>query len=179
MKKLAIGIAAATALISGIWGIRAWRDIHPRYETAVHDLKSGYSIELPSGWPKPDEEATFISVGNSPDLREGSFDRFKQGISIHDDGKNADAEKILREMRAGYDNATRVSTEVLANGVVAKTWTFWEPMGELNQEHRAYVFKAPNGHVYSVLEPMAIDWRTKRRYGNIFRNALGSMKFKP
>lgn len=178
MKKLIIGITAAAVILGG-WGIVAWRDIHPKYETTVHALKAGYSIELPSNWPKPDEEATFISIENSPNSREGSFDRFKQGISIHDDGINADAEKVIGEMRAGYDTATRVSAAVLANGVVAETWTFWQPMGELNQEHRGYVFKAPNGRVYSVLEPMAIDWRTKRRYGNIFRTALGSMKFKP
>ncbi len=178
MKKLVIGVATVTALILGIWGIRVWREIHPQYETTVHVMKTGYSIELPSSWPEPGEEATFISIENSPNLREGSVDRFKQGISIHDDGVNADTEKVLQEMRSGYDTVTRVSTVVLANGIVAKTWTYWEPMGELSQEHRGYVFKAPNGHVYSVLEPMAIDWRTKRRYGNIFRKILGSMQFK-
>jgi hypothetical protein len=179
MKKLFLaGGLAAFALALAVWGIRTWQDTHPRYEITVHALKAGYSIELPASWPKPGGEAEFIVIENSPDSREGSFDQFRQRISIHDYGTNVDAEKVIQEMRSGYDTATRVSAAVLANGIVAKTWTFWEPMGELNQEHRGYVFKAPNGRIYSVLEPMARDWRTKRRYDNLFRAVLGSMKFK-
>lgn len=174
--RLIGGVTVVLVLIPAIYGVRLWRDINPRYETTSYTLKS-CSMKVPAAWPKPDDESGFVDIKNSPDGRPGSIDQFRQGISIHDYGVNAKADKVIEELRSGYESATSVSSVVLANGVVAQTWTFWEPMGELNQEHRAYVFIASNGRVYSVMEPMARDWRTKRRYGNLFRAVLGSMKF--
>lgn len=175
-RFLAGGLAAVVLAGAGV-GLRVRRDIQPRYASARHELKAGCSVELPVGWPKPDEEDNLVDIKSVGDGREGSLDQFLWGIAIHDYGVNAQADKVLEEMRSG-GAAPRASDVVLANGVVAKTWTVWEPMGELSQEHRGYVFKAPNGHVYSVWQPMARDWRTKRRYDNIFRTILGSMKFK-
>lgn len=177
-KRWLVGGFLAVVLASVPFGVGAWRDTHPSYTTTAHELKAGYSVELPAGWLKPYEETDLVDIKSSNDLREGSLDQFRWGIAIHDYGVHGEVEKVLEEMRSGYDTATRIKNIVLANGVVAKTWTFWEPMGELNQEHRAYIFKAPNGHVYSGWQPMARDWRTKRRYDNIFREVLGSMKFK-
>lgn len=85
----------------------------------------------------------------------------------------------MREMRSGHTPPPPAPVDVLlAGGVAAKTWTSWDSRGELNQEQRRYVFKAPNGHVYSVLQPMPPGWRMKRRYDNLFRDIIESMKFK-
>lgn len=179
MKKIPlIGGLAAAALASAVWGIRAWRDTHPRFAVATYELRSGYSLELPAGWPKPDEEFGIVSIENSPDRREDSLDRLSWGFGIHDYGVSGQVEKIISELSSGCVRPPRVHDVVLSNGVKAKTFTCWEFMGELNQEHRGYAFKAPNGHVYSSWQPMARDWRTKRRYDNLFRAVLGSMKFK-
>ena len=93
-------------------------------------------------------------------------------------GVDGRVEGILEEFRSGDDAAAPVQDVVLANGIAAKTWTYVQPMVELSQENRVYVFKAPNGRVYSVLQPLSRDWRAKRRYDNILRAVLGSMKFK-
>lgn len=152
------------------WGIRAWRDTHPRYPTVVHELKSGISLELPAGWPSPDEELSLIEIGSLPDRREGSLDQLRWNITIRDHGVKVPMESVIGELRSGDSGGGRIKDILLANGVISRSWIY--------QEYRVYVFKAPNGHVYSVLEPMARDWRTQARYGRIFRTVLASMKFK-
>ena len=179
MKKVLLVVGPAlVALTSAVWGVLAWRDTHPRFAMATYELKAGYSIELPAGWPKPDEEMQVVTIENVADLRNGSLDRFRWTFGIHDAGVNEQVDRVIEELRSGCVRPPRIRAVVLANGVAAKTFTCWEFMGELNQEHRAYAFKAPNGHVYSSWQPMARDWRTKRRYDNLFRAILGSMKFK-
>lgn len=177
-RVLLLGGLATVALASAIWGTRAWRDTHPHFPVAAYELKAGYSLELPVGWPKPDEEWGIVTIENAADLRNGSLDQFKWGFGIQDTGVNDQVDRVIEELRSGCVRPPRIRDVVLANGVAAKTFTCWEFMGELNQEHRAYAFKAPNGHVYSSWQPMARDWRTKRRYENLFRAVIGSMKFK-
>ncbi len=176
-KSVLIGVVIAAALASALFGAGVWQDTHPAYETKTHTLKAGYTVELPAAWPKPSEEEEFVGIDSAYDGREGSLEQFKQGMSIHDYGMKGDVDAVLKEM-VGEKPTARVSEVVLANGIVAKTWTAWVPWGELSQEHRGYVFKAPNGHVYSGWQPLPRNWRMKRRYDNIFRAALGSIKFK-
>lgn len=179
MKRLLLpGGLTIIALAAVLWGMRAWLDTHPRFAVTSYELKSGYSLELPAGWPRPNEEFGIVSIENSPDRREGSLDQFNWGFGIHDSGVGGHVEKIIEELSSGCVSPPRIRDIALSNGVMAKTFTCWEFMGELNQEHRGYAFKAPNGHVYSSWQPMARDWRTKRRYDNLFRAVLGSMKFK-
>lgn len=168
---------AAVAMASFIWGIFAWKDTHPRYPTTAYALKAGYSLEIPIGWPRPDEQSKFVVVENTPDLRDGSLDRFGWNISIFDHGTEGNSEIVLKQLRSGCVKPPRVEAVVFANGVSAKTFTCWMFMGEINQEHRGYVFTAPNGRIYTGWQPMARDWRTKKRYDNLFRAILGSMKF--
>lgn len=173
-----VGGLAVVATASLLWGLRIRHDTHPVFPVASFELKSGYSLELPVGWPLPDEEFGIVTIESPGDHRAGSLDEYRWRIGVHDYGLNGEVGKVVDEFRAGDKSGSPVRDVVLANGIVAKTWTYVQPMIELSQEHRVYVFKAPNGHVYSALEPMARDWRTKRRYDNIFRKVLGSMKFK-
>jgi hypothetical protein len=178
MKKRALWIVAAAAAVFGaVWGRQAWSDTHPDFEVRSVDLPS-YTIELPAHWPDPRSPDTFVAVESAPDSREGSLDEFRWEFSILDEGAAEPPEAVAAKMFTEYPTQPRIEEVRLANGVAAKTWTVWVPRGELAQKHRGYVFKAPNGHVYSVWQPLAYDWRTRRRYDNLFRAVLGSMRFK-
>jgi hypothetical protein len=176
--KIAAFALLALVLLTGIWGRQAWRDIHPHSDLRSYAF-AGYSLEFPAQWPSPEQDKKYTVVRSAPDLKEGSLDQFKWTLSIADEGVETSPEKVSQAMRSGYSEAPPATQLVrLANGVDAITWTVWEPRGEVSQEHRGYVFKAPNGHVYSAWQPMARDWRTKYRYDFLFRSVLASMKFK-
>lgn len=178
MRYAVIAVALIALAGAGRLSYRTWQDTHPRFPTKTYDLRE-HVITTPAHWPPPKVDEDFISIHNAADLREGSLDQFDWYLSVHDRGSATTIEAVLKEMRAGYTPPPPEPVDMtLANGIVTKTWTVWESRGELNQEHRAYVFNAPNGHVYSTWQPLSPRWRTKRRYDNLFREILGSMKFK-
>lgn len=178
MKGKALVVAGAVlVLAAGAMGRRYWVDTHPHYETQEHAL-GGYSIRIPSHWPAPTKENSFVAVKNSPTLQEGSLDQFGWALSIFDEGTSTTAEAVIADMLKTSDERPVFRTVRLNNGIEATTWTEWVSRGELSQEQRSYVFKAPNGHVYAALYHMGIDGTASRRYGNLFRAVLGSMKFK-
>lgn len=178
MKGKLLAIAAAVAALIGcIYCRHAWIDTHPHYELIPRSFDS-YSIDLPAQWPDPEREGNFVGVHNVPDSQEGSLDQFRWALSIFDEGTGIAPEEFANKKRAGNSKTPALKKMRLVNGIDAMTWTVWVPRGELNQEHRGYVFIAPNGHLYYAWQPLASDWRTRRRYDNLFRAALGSMKFK-
>lgn len=177
MKGKALIAAAALVLAVGVMGGRFWVDTHPHYETQEHVL-IGYSIRIPSHWPGPEVEGKFVGVHNSPTLQEGSLDQFRWVLSIFDEGPTATPEGVIADMIKASDDRPAFRKVRLDNGIEATTWTEWVSRGELSQERRSYVFKAPNGHVYAALYHIGMDGTAARRYGNLFRAVLGSMKFK-
>lgn len=175
--RFIIAAGVVGLVFAGSFGWMAWVDAHPRYDVRLVQLDA-YAVELPAHWPDPVKDDDVTAVRSAPNLQEGSPEQFRWTLSIFDEGTKASVDDVAASMRAGYEPTPSLEEVHLANGVQAKTWTVWVPRGELNQEHRGYVFKAPNGHVYSALQPMPPDWRTRRRYDNVFRAVLGSMRFK-
>lgn len=158
------GLLAAIALVAAL---KIRRDTHPRIEFDRVELRS-VSLAIPRGWPKPQEEGPNVIIG---------ADVQSLSMSLHDEGKATVAEVVGR-MTKGYDETPRVDSETLTNGLLVKTWLVSEPMGEVSQPHRGYVFQAANGKVYSAWQPMARDGRERMRYDNIFRDILASAAFR-
>ena len=176
-RRVKFAVAAVAAgVFAAAWGVGAWRDTHPMLATTRHELKS-FKLSVPSAWPKPEEEGSGVFIHSAQDPR-SSLDQYRWSFTIIDDGAKTDPETVIREMRKDYDEAERMRTIKLGNGLEARTWVDWQPMGELNREVRAYVFKGGNGRVYTVLQPLGRDWRTNRRYTYIFRQILESIEFK-
>lgn len=170
MKKIA-AIAGAASIVAAAAFL--WIDGHPRVSAAPFELKSGVTIDLPLGWPKPDEEYGIVSIAA------GAGDGYPWSLSIHDEGEKGKISSVIEELRKGDGDFAGAIREVkLRNGIVAKSWIFTQPMVELSQDNRVYVFIAPNGHVYWAMLPLPNSWRKARRYDAIFRGVLGSMRFK-
>jgi hypothetical protein len=170
MKKIA-AIAGAVFIIAA--ALFLWIDGHPRVAAAPFELKSGVALDLPIGWPVPEQEFGIVSVSAAPG------DHYPWKLSIHDKGTDVKIESVIEELRKGYgDLAGPVGEVRLRNGIAAKSWIATEPMMEVSQDHRIYVFGAPNGRVYWAMLPRPKSWRKARRYDAIFRDVLGSMRFR-
>lgn len=175
MKKIVISAAAVgTVAILGWFGL-VWRDTHPDLVLKQYEIKS-LRLSSPETWEAPDASGNAIFIRSKPDEK-SALDQFRLSLTIFDDGKGADQAKVIGELRKGYDESEPIRTVRLANGIDAQTWVDWEPMGELNREVRGYAFKAPNGHVYSALQPLVLSSRVNRRYTKLFRDVLGSIDF--
>ena len=143
MRCVVIGATLLALAGAGRFSFRAWQDTHPRLPTKTYAMRD-YSLTVPAHWPPPAEDMKSAGVENAADLQEGSLDQFRWYITLFDGGTKNSVEDVAKEMRSGYMTPPPEPVDVtLANGIVAKTWTSWDPLGELNQEHRRYVFKAP------------------------------------
>ncbi|MBI2385016.1 MAG: hypothetical protein HYV14_03270 [Elusimicrobia bacterium] len=170
MKKTA---AIAGAVFVFMAAVILWIDANPRIAAAPFELKSGITIDLPLGWPKPDEEYGIVSISAGPG------DGYPWMLSLQDAGAKAKMDGVIEELRKGDGDLAGAIREVkLRNGIVAKSWIFTQSMVELSQDNRVYVFVAPNGHVYWAMLPLPKSWRKARRYDAIFRGVVGSMRFK-
>lgn len=170
MKKLA-AVAGAALLASG--AIFLWIDGHPRVTAAPFELKSGIALDLPLGWPAPEQEYGIVSISAAPG------DQYPWDLTIHDEGTDTKIEELIAELRKGYGELAGPVGEVrLRNGIVARSWIATQPMMEVSQDHRIYVFGAPDGHINWAMLPRPKSWRKARRYDAIFRGVLGSMRFK-
>lgn len=170
MRRIA-AIAGAASIIAA--AIFLWIDGHPRLAAAPFELKSGAVVDIPLGWPAPDQGYGIVSISAAPG------DHYPWDLSIHDEGAATKVESVIEELRKGYGELAGPIGELrLRNGIAAKSWIATQPMMEVSQDHRIYVFGAPNGHIYWAMLPRPKSWRKARRYDAIFRDVLGSMRFK-
>lgn len=168
-------LAVITAVVGAVWCAGVWRDTRPQLPMTTHELKN-LKLAAPSHWEKPEQGTSAIFVRSKVD-KKNRLDEFEWSLTIFDDGAT-DLDAVIRDIKRDMDESEGIRTIMLTNGIEAKTWVDWQPMGELNREVRAYAFKAGNGRVYSALQPLGRDWRVNRRYTNIFKEVLGSIEFK-
>lgn len=148
------------------------------YEVETVDAPS-FKVDIPRGWRRPDYAASWESkteFSTSSPIRERRSEYFVYGsLSIRDEGAGS-IESVLADWRKDKDDGKVSKTKL--GGLDALTWTSTLSFIDFAGEARTYVFRAPNGHVYSAHYQLTPRGAYRMRQDYVFGRILASMKFK-
>ncbi len=181
-RNLRWGLALAAAGLAA-WGISRYladqRYSRPDYDVEVVETDT-FAVGIPKGWRRPDyknprESRTGFTTSSS--AQDDGDPYFVYGALAIEDNGSQSVESVIADWRKGQPNSS-VRSSRLGN-IEASTWTSQLTMGELAGEDRTFVFKAPNGHVYSAHYPLAPRGRHRMRQDYVFGRILAGMKYRP
>lgn len=181
-KKALIAVVGLCTALAGYEFIAGWNYVNQSVEWKLVSADS-FTAECPAHWHTtehanhPRLDRRHMAFDSRP--QHPGDDSYERSLGIYDElTSTQDVDSLISEKRGRSKHSGPVRDVPLSNGIVAKSWTDVMPTVEIGIPFRTFVFKAPNGHIYTATHDIPQGWKHAWRYDRLFRRILGSMKFK-